>query len=70
VAPPEDVEGIVGAIARLAADDDLRTSLAGKGRDFVAARYDRRRLAERYLGVLEALHARRACLDPIPSGRT
>ena len=59
VVPPEDVGGIVGAIARLAADDALGESLAGKGRDFVAARYDRRVLAHRYLGVLEGVRASR-----------
>lgn len=59
--PPEDVGGIVGAIARLEADDALRATLASKGRAFVAARYDRRLLAERYLGVLETVQRLRAC---------
>ena len=54
VVPPEDVDALVAAVTRLAADPGLRATLASRGRPYVAERFDRRRLAARYLEVLEA----------------
>jgi glycosyltransferase involved in cell wall biosynthesis len=55
VVPPEDVEALAGALARLADDPALRAGLAARGRPYVAEHFDRRRLAERYLTLLEEL---------------
>jgi glycosyltransferase involved in cell wall biosynthesis len=52
VVPPEDVDGLCGAVSRLLSDPALRAQLAGRGRPFVTAHYDRNVLAERYLTVL------------------
>ena len=60
VVPPEDVDAIAGAVTRLAADPALRASLAARGRPYVAEHYDRRRLAARYLELLQASARRRA----------
>lgn len=57
IVPPEDVPAIAGAITRLAADAGLRSALASRGRPYVAAHYDRERLAQRYLEVLELAQA-------------
>lgn len=53
--PPEDVPAIAAAIARLAAEPELRSDLAARGRPFVAGHYDRRALAEQYLALLESI---------------
>lgn len=53
VVPPEDVEAIAAALTRLAAVPGLRAELAAHGRPYVAAHFDRRVLARRYLEVLE-----------------
>ena len=60
VVPPEDVDAIAEAVTRLAADPALRASLAARGRPYVAEHYDRRRLAARYLELLDASARRRA----------
>jgi glycosyltransferase involved in cell wall biosynthesis len=52
VADPEDVGAIAAAILRLEQEPALRTELGQNGRRFVLAEYDRRVLAERYLGIL------------------
>ena len=49
---PGDPEGLADAAARLADDEALRRRLGDAGRAFVA-RFDRRRLAERYLRIIE-----------------
>ena len=54
VVPPEDVGALAAAVTRLAADPALRAALASRGRAYVAEHFDRRRLASRYLGILEA----------------
>jgi glycosyltransferase involved in cell wall biosynthesis len=60
VVPPEDVAAIAKALRRLAADRELSAALAARGRPFVAERFDRRRLAERYLEILEGVAGRPA----------
>lgn len=54
VVEPEDVDGIAQAIRTLRADAGLRERLGRSGGAFVRAEYDRRVLAHRYLGLLEA----------------
>jgi hypothetical protein len=53
VVPPEDVDAVTSGLTRLADDAGLRASLGARGRPFVAERFDRRRLASRYLEILE-----------------
>jgi glycosyltransferase involved in cell wall biosynthesis len=60
VVPPENVDALAAAVDRLAADPGLRASLGARGRPYVAERFDRRRLAARYLELLEGLARRRA----------
>jgi glycosyltransferase involved in cell wall biosynthesis len=55
VVPPEDVEALTAAVARLTANPALRAELAARGRPYVEQHFDRRRLAERYLGLLESV---------------
>jgi len=55
VVPPEDVDALVSAVTRLANEPGLRTALASSGRAYVAEHFDRRRLASRYLDILEAV---------------
>jgi glycosyltransferase involved in cell wall biosynthesis len=55
VTPPEDVDALVLALTRLAAAPQLRDELAARGRPYVAEHFDRRRLARRYLEVLQGL---------------
>lgn len=57
VVPPDDAAALVKALRQLIEDQDLRERLASKGPRFVAQHYDRRRLAERYEGVLRAVVA-------------
>jgi glycosyltransferase involved in cell wall biosynthesis len=52
VVPPEDVDSLVAAAHRLAADAVLRAELAARGRPYVAANFDRDALGERYLSIL------------------
>jgi glycosyltransferase involved in cell wall biosynthesis len=52
VVPPEDVDALVDALVRLAAEPSLRTELAERGRPYVAEHFGRRQLAARYLEVL------------------
>jgi glycosyltransferase involved in cell wall biosynthesis len=52
VVPPEDSEAIADAVLRLAAAPSLSESMGMRGREFVAARYSRRSLADSYLHVL------------------
>ncbi|HXG60977.1 MAG TPA: glycosyltransferase family 4 protein [Planctomycetota bacterium] len=55
--PPENPEALADAVRRLAADRDRLERMGRRGRDYVLARFDRARLAERYLQILEALTA-------------
>ena len=55
VVPPEDVDALAAALARLAGDPALRSELASRGRPYVAGHFDRRQLASRYVEVLEAV---------------
>ena len=54
IVPPEDVSALTRELRRLAADADLRRVLAERGRPYVAAHFDRRILAGRYLEALQA----------------
>jgi len=51
--PPEDAEALAGALRRLAGNDELRASLAGKGRQVYADRASRRVLGARWREALE-----------------
>jgi glycosyltransferase involved in cell wall biosynthesis len=53
VVDPEDAEGIAGSLTRLAADRDAAEAMGRRGRAFAAEHFDRRRLAGRYLDLLE-----------------
>jgi glycosyltransferase involved in cell wall biosynthesis len=53
VVPPEDVDALTAALTRLAADPELRATLAARGRPYVAVHFERRRLAARYLEILD-----------------
>ena len=55
VVPPEDVDALAAALRLLLDQPALRAELAQHGRPYVAERFDRRRLASRYLEVLEGL---------------
>jgi hypothetical protein len=55
VVPPEDTEAITAALARLAGNPSLRSKLGARGRPFVAAHFDRKRLAAEYLEILQAV---------------
>jgi glycosyltransferase involved in cell wall biosynthesis len=54
VVNPDDVDGIAQAIRTLRADAGLRERLGRSGGAFARTEYDRRVLAGRYLGLLEA----------------
>jgi glycosyltransferase involved in cell wall biosynthesis len=60
VVPPEDVDALSTALARLAGDSALRSELASRGRAFVEAHFDRRHLANAYADILAAV-VRSAC---------
>jgi glycosyltransferase involved in cell wall biosynthesis len=59
VVPPEDVDAIERSLRRLAADSHERERLAERGREYVAAHFDRRELATRYLTLLSAFETAR-----------
>ncbi|MCY4372816.1 MAG: glycosyltransferase family 4 protein [Spirochaetaceae bacterium] len=50
---PENEEELVAAALQLADDAALRNRLGAAGRAYVTERFDRSRLAERYLGIIE-----------------
>jgi glycosyltransferase involved in cell wall biosynthesis len=52
---PENPDALVQAILELADNKDTYNTLAGNGREYVATHFDRNRLAEQYLGILEEL---------------
>jgi glycosyltransferase involved in cell wall biosynthesis len=55
LAEPEDAAGIAAAIVNLQANPEHRRLLGRQGRQFVREHYDRDRLADRYLKLLEAV---------------
>jgi glycosyltransferase involved in cell wall biosynthesis len=55
VVPPEDPGALAGAISELAADPVRRAAMGRQGQEYVAAHFDRRRLAERYRQLLAEL---------------
>ena len=50
---PENEEELVEAALRLADDAELRNRLGAAGREYVTERFERGRLAERYLGIIQ-----------------
>lgn len=50
---PENEEELVAAALRLADDAELRNRLGAAGREYVTERFERGRLAERYLGIIQ-----------------
>jgi glycosyltransferase involved in cell wall biosynthesis len=52
---PEDAEGIAASVTRLAGEREAAEAMGRRGREFAAEHYDRRKLARRYLGLLEGL---------------
>lgn len=52
---PESPDSLADAVVRLADDPELRRRLASSARRFVAEHYDRNRLADRFLGVLQTV---------------
>jgi glycosyltransferase involved in cell wall biosynthesis len=53
---PEDPDAMAGAIRRLAADRALAARMGAAGAGFVCTHYDRRVLAERFVGIVEGCH--------------
>lgn len=53
--PPEDPDALVEAVLRLKADPELRREMGARGRKYVQAHHDRRKLARRYWRVLEGV---------------
>jgi glycosyltransferase involved in cell wall biosynthesis len=53
VVPCEDADGLAAAVRALAADPVAARAMGEKGRAFVEAHYDRRKLADDYLKILE-----------------
>jgi glycosyltransferase involved in cell wall biosynthesis len=54
--PPEDPDAMAATIRSLAADRALAARLGAAGAGFVCTHYDRRFLAERFVGVVEGCH--------------
>ncbi len=54
--PPEDPDAMAETIRSLAADRALAARLGAAGAGFVCTHYDRRVLAERFVGVVEGCH--------------
>jgi colanic acid biosynthesis glycosyl transferase WcaI len=52
VVPPEDAVALRDAVEKLASDPQLARELGGKGRQYVAAHFDRRVLATRFIDLL------------------
>jgi glycosyltransferase involved in cell wall biosynthesis len=50
--PCEDGARLAEALERLAADPEKATAMGEKGRAFIVAEYDRRKLADRFLDIL------------------
>jgi len=55
VVDPEDPAALAHAVRELAADPARREAMGTRGRAYVAEHFDRRKLAERYLGLLRDL---------------
>jgi glycosyltransferase involved in cell wall biosynthesis len=60
VVPPEDAEALAAGVRRLAGDEGLCARLGAAGPGFVAAHYDRRRLADEYLELLQRVDRERS----------
>ncbi len=52
---PEQEDELAAAVTRVADDAELRGRLGAAGREYVIERYDRDRLADRYLGIIERM---------------
>ena len=61
---PEDAAGLAAAVLRLADDRALAAQLGAQGLDHVRAHFDRARLAQRYLDLLQDTVATRAMRSP------
>ncbi|MFN2607545.1 MAG: glycosyltransferase family 4 protein [Acidimicrobiales bacterium] len=59
VVEPEDSAALADAVRALAGDPERRAEMGRQGRDFVAAHYDRRALADRYRAILGDVAGRR-----------
>ncbi len=53
VVEPGDVAGLAGALERLAADPGMRRTMGTAGRSAAVAHFDRRAIAQRFIGHLE-----------------
>ena len=53
--PPEDASAMAEAILRLAQDPAACRAMGDRGRAYVTEHFDRKRLAARYLGILQAV---------------
>lgn len=60
IAPPRDPKTFAAALAALAADAPRRAAMASAARLLAETRFDRARLAERFVAVIEAAHAGKA----------
>lgn len=67
VVRPGDVEGLAAAVRALAADPALRRRLGENGRRAAVERYDRARIADRFIGLLEQRLAGGAGRDTAPA---
>jgi glycosyltransferase involved in cell wall biosynthesis len=56
--PPEDASAMAETILRLAQDPAACRAMGDRGRAYVAEHFDRKRLAVRYLGILQAVATR------------
>jgi glycosyltransferase involved in cell wall biosynthesis len=54
--PPENPDAMAAAVRSLAADRALAARLGAAGAGFVCTHYDRRVLAEQFVGVVEGCH--------------
>jgi glycosyltransferase involved in cell wall biosynthesis len=59
-APPEDVDAMQKALEDLVASPEKRLAMGRAGREHVIREFDRKALAERYLGILEGVARKRA----------
>jgi hypothetical protein len=55
ICAPEDASGIAEHVRTLYTDDTLRDRLGRSGREYVAKRYSRDRLAEQYIEIMSSI---------------